>query len=442
MKKSTLPTILFYILLLVIFLLYIWVRVENSQYIREPRSSFGDTHEFLDAAAEPLLSESFWISLRPPVVPLFYKMIGDDYQHISTFQLWFSILCWGALGLAVTNAISSKLLKPLGFLIVLAFSLSEEIIMWDYIILGDSISISITALFLAAALWLLSKWTWLRFTLLLLAALLFAFTRDDFAYYILMSAAVVAVLVLRTKDWKRPLLISVAFILMFFVSNTLSSASMRWERPVLNTISIRILPNPQYLAYFQGRGMPVNEALMERSGKHLHADDNALMLDPRLEEFRSWVRENGKSEYIRFLWFFKADTFQNVFNDIGPIFSPNVYYYTATRFRPIVENPRIDELLFPMKFGLLLFLIANLVAAVFSVVAFYEKKLIWVLPLALILLTYPQALLVWNADANDMARHALYHNILLRLGVWLLALFVLDFVLEKADNRFKVLRTK
>ena len=93
-----------------------------------------------------------------------------------------------------------------------------------------------------------------------------------------------------------------------------------------------------------------------------------------------------------------------------------------------------------MKFGLLLFLIANLAAAVFSVIAFYEKKLIWVLPLALILLTYPQALLVWNADANDMARHALYHNILLRLGVWILTLFVLDFALEKTDNKLQMLR--
>jgi hypothetical protein len=272
--------------------------------------------------------------------------------------------------------------------------------------------------------------------------MLFAFTRDDFAYYILMAAAVVAVLLLRTKNWRRPLLVSVAFVLMFFVSNTLSSVSMRWERPVLNTISIRILPNAQYLAYFAERGMPVDEALLERSGKHLHADNNALMLDPRLEDFRKWVRENGKNEYIRFLWFYKADTFQNVFNDIGPIFSPNVYYYAATRFRPIVENVRLDELLFPMKFGLLLFLVANLGAAVFAVVAYYEKKLTWVSPLALILLTYPQALLVWNADANDMARHALYHNILLRLGVWILALFILDFVLEKADNKFQELQSR
>jgi hypothetical protein len=142
------------------------------------------------------------------------------------------------------------------------------------------------------------------------------------------------------------------------------------------------------------------------------------------------------------LWFFKADTFQNVFNDIGPIFSSNVYYYTATRFRPIVENARLDELLFPMKFGFLLFLIANLGGALCAVVAFYEKKATWVMPLALILLTYPQALLIWNADANDMARHALYHNILLRLGVWILALFVLDFVLEKASHKVQLIRTR
>lgn len=439
MSKRTIIKNVLFLLMLVIFVLYAWIRVENSQFIREPRTGFGDTHEFIDAASVPVFSESFWISIRPPVVPLVYKLMGVNLQKIFQFQLWFSILVWSFLGFTATSVLRSYPIKIATFFGVLVFSLSEEIIMWDYIILGDSISISIMVLFLASALLLLSKWGRFRFYFLVVTATLFAFVRDDFAFYILMSGTILLMLLLRTKNWKRPFLVSVVFVVLFLGSNALSSKSLRWYRPVLNTISLRILPNSQYLAYFESRGMPVNEALLERSGKHLHADNNALVEDSRLEKFRSWVQDNGKREYINFLWFFKADAFQSVFDDAKIIFSPNVYYYTATRFRAIISDARIDELLFPMRFGFLLFLVANLIATACSVVAFYERKAVWVVPLSLILLTYPQALLVWNADANDMARHALYHNVMLRLGVWLLAFFVIDFVVEKVNYKFQFL---
>jgi hypothetical protein len=44
----------------------------------------------------------------------------------------------------------------------------------------------------------------------------------------------------------------------------------------------------------------------------------------------------------------------------------------------------------------------------------------------LILFSYPQAVLIWSADANDLPRHSLYHNVEWRLGLWLLVLFAAD----------------
>ena len=433
MKNSNIKKIMLIILLLSLFGCYIWLRVENSQYVHEPRTSFGDTHEFLGVAKEPLFSRLFWISLRPPSVPLIYKILGGDVPRISTFQLWFSIFAWGFLAFGVASTIRSFLLKPIAFAIILAFGLIKEIIMWDFIILGDSISISLMVLFFASALLLLAKWNFVRLPILLITALLFTFARDDFAYYILMFGIALLVLLLRTHHWKRILIISSVFVLMFIASNYFASLSLRWYRPLLNTIGLRILPNPNYVSYFEARGMPISPALMERSGKHLHADNNAILVDPRLEIFRDWIQENGKQEYIRFLWFFKADTLQNPFSNLDVIFSPDLYYYSATGFRPIIQNMRLDEILYPRRFGFVLFLFANLVAAALTVVAVYEKKLTWVLPILLILSTYPQAVLVWNADANDLARHSLYHNVMMRLGFWILVLFLVDYLIEKID---------
>jgi hypothetical protein len=200
---------------------------------------------------------------------------------------------------------------------------------------------------------------------------------------------------------------------------------------LLNTISIRILPNEQYVTYFEARGMPVNEALLSRSGKHLHADEGILMSDARLQDFRSWVAQSGRQEYIRFLWFYKADTLQNVFQNIGPLFNPNLYYYSATGFVPVIEDSRVTELLYPDRFSIFTLLVAYLLAAAAFVIAAYEKRSLWLIPLFLILFTYPQAVFIWNADANEIGRHSLYHNIQWRLGFWLLLLCGFDFLLER-----------
>jgi hypothetical protein len=108
-----------------------------------------------------------------------------------------------------------------------------------------------------------------------------------------------------------------------------------------------------------------------------------------------------------------------------------VFYYTATGYRPVIKDARITEFLYPTRFGLFFFFIANMLAAFFVPIAWREQKILWYLPLLMILLSYPQAVLVWSADVNDIARHSISHNVLLRLGVWMLIFFVLDLVIEK-----------
>jgi len=439
MDKEKIKRALLYCLLLVIFSFYIWLRIENSQFIREARMGFGDVNDYFNIASLSIFSSSFWLSVKPPVFPLFLKFLGENTNTISTFQVWFSIFSWGLLSYVVASALKNDILKPITFLFILAFSMSEEIIMWDYLILSDSIALSLLALFLAVCLWALLQWNAISASLLIFLAFALAFVRDTYAYVLLMIAGILIVVFFLSNFKKQFLYIGITFSFIFLTSSTLASVGYHWFTPLLNIIGMRVLPNPEYLAYFESRGMPVSDVLMERSGKPHHADYAAMGVDERLEEFRVWVRENGEREYKRFLWFYKADTLQNVFDDREEIFYPNLYYYTASRFRPIIQNIRLDELLYPNRFGFILFIVANLCAGFFSAIAFYEKKVTWILPLTLILLSYPQAVLIWNADSSDMARHALYHNVMMRLGVWVLAFFVLDFFVEKASHKVPLL---
>jgi hypothetical protein len=430
MRESRIIKFITLFLLFLVFLFYVGLRIENSHKVREPRASFGDVHEYLEVASEPVISKSFWIAIRPPVVPLVYKITGTDINTISSFQLWFSILAWTFLASVVASTSRSYFVKPVAFGVILGFSLSQKIIMWDYLILSESIAISLMVIFLATSLLLIANWTWLRLVMFGIAGLLFVFTRDVFGYYFLMIGCGLVPFVFFVARKKHLLVVSSYLILLFFISNTLANSSGRWYHSLLNTISIRILPNEQYIGYFEERGMPVNEALLSRSGKHLHADSGILMTDAGLQEFRSWVMKHGKQEYVRFLWFYKADALQNIFEDIQPLFNPNLIYYSATGFAPIIRDLRISELLYPDRFSIFILLIANLLAAAASVVAIYERKSLWLLPLCLIFFTYPQAVFIWNADANEVGRHSLYHNIQWRLGLWLLLLYGLDFVIE------------
>ena len=80
MKKENLIKIILAILLITIFGIYVWLRLENSQYVREPRMGFGDTNDYLQMSTMSLFSSSFWLSVKPPVIPIFLKLLGGAQQ--------------------------------------------------------------------------------------------------------------------------------------------------------------------------------------------------------------------------------------------------------------------------------------------------------------------------------------------------------------------------
>ncbi|HEX9386228.1 MAG TPA: hypothetical protein VF918_07905 [Anaerolineales bacterium] len=418
--------------LLVIFMLvscigYIWLRIQYSTRIHSPRS-FGDTPDYFRVASEPLFSSSFWIADRAPVIPLFFKLLHNDPKLIFKTQLCFSIVAWIILALSVALVLRNFALKFIAFITVLGFSLTQNIIIWDPLILSDSVSLSLLALFLAAGIWLITNWNGFTILVFSLSGSFLVLARDSYAYLLLMAGLALLVLIFVMPYRSRTALVSGILLLLFLVSNILATAGNRWYVPFLMTTGLRILPNSEYLSYFREQGMPISGALMERSGKPLHTDDLAFLNDPRLDEFRQWAKENGRGLYIKFLWHFRADTLQEPLKHLEVIFNPNIYYYAATGFRPMIKNQRLNELLYPTRFGILTVLIANMLAAALLFPALKYRQWLWILPLMLILFSYPQAVLIWNADANDIARHSLYHNIELRLGLWMLIFFVFDFL--------------
>ena len=414
MRKSILNPLLFPLFLTITYGGYILLRVRHIMKIREPRQ-FYDTVEFMEIASRPVTSPTFWAGIKPPVTALLFKLCDSDPVRIMFAQAWISIIAWGVLALVLALIVRNFWLKPVVFVTVLSFSLVQNVILWDSLVISESISISLMAIFLAAAFWLLEKWEWYRFALLAVSAFLLANTRDTYAYFLLMAGVLVLILLFFSTQRIRILLVSGLFFALFLMVSVLSAVGMRYVVPFLMTTGMRILPNEEYVAYFEKRGMPITPALMERSGKPIQADEN-MLFDPDLEDYRQWVVDNGRSEYLRFLWFFKADTLQNPIRDAEWVLNPDLYYYAATGYRPIISSMRLNELLYSFRFGLAMSLFANLLAAALVIPAIQQRNPLWMIPIGLILLSYPQAVLVWNADAKEIARHSVSHVLMLRLG--------------------------
>jgi hypothetical protein len=361
--------------------------------------------------------------------------------------LYFSIASWIALAFASARASKNGWLKALIFIVTLAFSLSRDIFMWDPFMGSESISLSVMALFLAAALWLMSGWTTYKAVLLAVTAFFFAFSRDTNAYLLLMIAGIIAVVFAFTPHRYKAWAVGAVFALIFLASSQLSLMGLRPYRAILMNTSLRIYPSEVYTEYFRQHGMPVDDRLVQMARNpepgETFAVNMALMFDEDQEKFRQWALGPGPREYVRFLWFYKAETFQNVFLETPEeSFYPDVYYYTATGYRPIIANDRIAEILYPTRFGLIFFFAVNLAAAFVAALAWRDRRALWLVPVSMILLSYPQAVLVWAADVNDVARHSVPHNVLMRLGFWFLIFFVADSLLADLPARMPFLQRR
>ena len=442
-KKNS---IIILLLEIAIALYYGSVRIENASHIRYARE-FGDTQDYLHNASLSVLDPTFWVDARPPVTALFWKAVNSDPDSIHTLQLYFSILCWVVFAFALSATITGLLLKPLAFALAVMFSLSRDIFMWDAFLGSESIGLSFLTLFLATALWTMQEWKPYKFATLTITALLLALTRDTYAYLLIMVALINIPVFWMGKYRNVAVAVSFMLITVFAISTNLAKTGLRPYRAVLMNVALRVYPKEEYTNYFRKHGMPVEERLVNQARglvnpTHPLASGEKFTVYLELESgkdqetFRQWAMTRGNTEYIKFLWFFKEETLQSVFTETaGPSFSPDVYYYTATGYRPIIKSKRLTEILYPARFGLLLFFAANLIAACLAAIAWYEKKSDWYISLLMVLFSYPQAVLVWAADVNDVARHSIYYNVLLRLGMWMLFFYITDWMILKIFKR-------
>jgi len=324
-------------------------------------------------------------------------------------------------------------LKVVAFGFMLLFGLSAEIIMWDGVLLADSVSLSLMALVITSWLWLLEDWQWLKVALVIFAAFLWAFSKDTNAWAVLMIAALLIMGVATRCIQGRYIVIAGVFVVIFAMSDISANRKHRWVVAFMNNVGMRILPSPEKTAYFAERGMPVTPALMERREKKAWTDDWAFFNDPRLQQFRDWLYAHGKSSYMRFLLSHPALTLQEPLRHSEELLSSELRDYAPRSFVSILSEP-LAEVVYSKRWAVLWTWVAAIAVGFVLGLKLWTRNVAFLVPLALTMLVYPQAVVTWHGDPNEIGRHGLEAAVNLRIGLWLLLLFAADLIFDSANK--------
>ena len=448
-----------------------WIMVFSVQCVYLLKADgvvvFPDSGWFLGVSRDETFYEIFYKTGRSPVILLFYKFfstynyssgpacIHGGYTICSDdtlmwIQSLFSLAACTLLGIAgaMTGRTSKGRLAL--FVVPLVVSLTPLVAEWNFIALSESFSLSV--FFAFVAFWILFLKTKHPFWLggICVVALLWGGMRDSNSYVLVMIAVVIVLIMLVripltrlgfASRLPRFLLVSFVALCIFFVTTfALMDASReqaprwRWVFPLHNVIGTRILPDPEYVAYFSDHGMPVGPALYERTGKYANADDNAFFNDPRLEEFRLWTNRSGRTTYIRFLLSHPLYLITAPALEFPDIFLKDMGWFFSGHYKILRPYPRITIRLNDRLAAAAAYLLLVGYGVTISLIFFlYRYKLLhgspWLaVPLVMILLSIPHLWLCWHGDAMEVRRHSLTAIIQAWLGFTLLYVYLLDLL--------------
>jgi len=376
-----------------------------------------DTTSYESVAHRALWDWRFYAAPRGFTYPLFLKVFhGSESRTIA--QLVFSAAAWLVLAAVVASCIRTARFRPIAFAAVLGFSLTTEVVLWDTMILSESVTFALGALMLAAWLVLVrsprARWG----AAVLVLTLLWVFARDTNAYVALVIAVLVALTLLGPARRRLKGVLVVGLCAIFLLDYASADAGKRWLQPMIDIVEHRVIDTPPMERYFVAHGFPVHTNW----------------------PLGSWIRNHSRSTYAGYLLTHpgyalitplhgRQRALSSTSSNAASMIDPNVTADNAShRFLPL---PRVAEkVLFPRGIALVCALVVTVLAGAVLVARRFGWERTWLVPLALLLTTYPHFLVVWHQSGIEVDRHALEAAILLRIGLLLLFLFAIDRALS------------
>lgn len=413
--------------LLGIALVYVTLQIISFIQVREAHW-LPDSIDYIFPGKKYAWNElGLWAHTKPWGTTVFYKLTGSSPIVIDAVQTLLSSIAWLALGWSFVHILNSYKFRVPVFGLLLVFSLTPPIQMWNHIIQSESLSISLMVLILAVWLSLIQHWRWEK---LLLLVFLFAWwigTRETNVYLSLMIAGILVLVGVLYKQQRFYWAVSLLLALFCYINMQISEVPSlpRWLYPMTNTLLNRIVPNEEYLSYFQGHGLPVSTELLALSGGWANSSDFAVYNDPALNDVESWLYRKGKNIYIQFLISHPVYTLTDPWIHINAQLEPaDLPSYAPAEYRPAI-GALLGGLFFPNALWLVALLLVATLTLMVITKPWKDSPVFWIFFFALILFI-PHFYIIWHGDAAEVGRHAIQASIQLRLSLWLLFFQSLD----------------
>jgi hypothetical protein len=248
----------------------------------------------------------------------------------------------------------------------------------------------------------------------LVLTLLWAFARDTNAYVALVVAVLVALTLVRPDRRRLKGVLVAGLCAIFLLDYASADAGKRWLQPMIDIIEHRVVVSPPIERYFVAHGFP--------------ADTNWPL--------GSWIRNHSRTTYVSYLLAHPGyalitplhgnqQALSSTSSNAASLIDPSVTADNAShRFLPLPHGA--EKVFFPRGIALVCGLILIVLAGAGLVARRFGWDRVWLVPLALLLTTYPHFLVVWHQSGVEVDRHAVEAALLLRLGLLLLALFAID----------------
>lgn len=418
-----------------IVIVWAGLRLGHLQNV-EQVAEFYDTLDYARIAFLPLSDGRFWNGIKPPAIPLLLKLAACNLGVVAFWQTVLATVAWGTLAITLSRQIKNHWVGGAVLIIILTFSLTPEILAWDTVILSESPALSLTALLIASGFWLADRPTGPRVAIVCVLAVLWAFTRDVHAWLLLPLAALMAAIGLSKPTRRRYLwmacVLAAAFAASFLSAGGGEGMDQRWVLPLVNVITRRVLVNPEQLAWFEARGMPVTPDLLRLGGSLGWENNWAPFDDYALQPFRDWLIANGKLTYIRYML---AHPFWLVLDPLrhlsDMLVMRDLHLYASKTFAPPL--PAWLTMVFwggqNATFLSLMAAVALIGGGVMVIRSRFRPD--WLIPWLVLALAYPHAAIVWHGDAAEVGRHSITVNAQLRLSLWMFAATLADALCQQ-----------
>lgn len=419
------------LLVVLIFISLGYLIIQFKSYLSVRTSILiGDSWSYLQGAALNISDPNFFSERRPWAILLFYKMLGSSQSLIEIFQLSISTAAWLFLAWKFIGSIKKEWIKIAGFLVILGFSLTPTIQVWNHAVLSESLSISLMVLIIAIFIGLAQKWEWRALFFLMLYFVLWMSFREANAYIALMVAFALVISGFARRTLRVYWILSFLIGVTFFVNYQLSAiyALPRWALPLAEVITVRILPDREYLDFFASKGMPVNPALMAFSGRWANSDEYAIVNSAELAKFEKWLYTEGRDVYVKFLLTHPSYTIELPLKNMDVLLADDFFEdIPVPGYAPALPTV-VHEILYPEQYFQLYLWFSIFASGFIFATSLRQKKRVYWVVIVFLLLAIPHLYLVWHGDALDIARHAVMGNVQFHLGIWLLLVLFIDSI--------------